>query len=72
MSSRGSGYLPVGVAVKPGRGAVGSPSRVGNAGMRVEDLGEIWLLLLDELLELGDLADLLEGENCVLLVTVDG
>jgi hypothetical protein len=43
-----------------------------NAGVRVEDLGQVWLLLLDQGLQLGDLADLLEGENLILLVTIYG
>lgn len=39
--------------------------------MRVEDLGEIGLLLVDQALKLGDLAHLLEGEDAVLLVAID-
>ena len=50
---------------------MGGPSRVRNAGVRVEDLGEIGLLLIDQALELGDLAHLLEGQNAVLLVAID-
>jgi hypothetical protein len=49
-----------------------SPSGVCNASVRVEDLGEVWLLLRDELLELDDLADLLEGEDLILLVSIYG
>ena len=64
--------VPVGVAVQAGRGTVGGPSRVRNAGVRVEDLGEIGLLLVDQALELGDLAHLLEGKDGVLLVAIDG
>jgi hypothetical protein len=63
---------PVGMAVNTGRGAVCCPPRVGNAGMRVENLGEVGLGLLDELLQLGYLAHLLEGKNLVLLVSIDG
>ena len=50
---------------------VGGPAGMRNAGVVVEDLGEVWLLLLDESLELGDLADLLECEYLFLLVAVD-
>lgn len=58
------------MAIEAGWGAVGGPSGVCNAGVRVEDLGEVWLLILDQGLQLGDLADLLEGEDLVLLVAV--
>lgn len=51
---------------------VGGPASVCNTGVRVKDLCEIWLLVLDELLELCDLAHLLVCEDLVLLVTVDG
>lgn len=51
---------------------MGGPSGVCNTGVRVEDLGLVELALLDELLEGGDLADLLDGKDLVLLVTVDG
>lgn len=63
--------VPVGVAVQARRRTVGSPAGVGNASVRVEDLVGVGLGLLDELLELGDLADLLEGKDLVLLVAVD-
>jgi hypothetical protein len=39
--------------------------------MVVEDLGHVWLLGGDQLLELGDLANLLEGEDLILLVAID-
>lgn len=64
--------LPVRVAVCARGRAVGGPAGVGNTGVRVEDLVLVELVLLDELLEGGDLADLLDGEDLVLLVTVDG
>lgn len=32
----------------------------------------VWLLLLDQLLQLSDLADLLEGKDLILLVAIDG
>ena len=71
------GELPLGVgavrvAVDPAGRAVGGPSGVCNTGVVVEDLCEIGLLLLDELLQLGDLADLLVGEDLILLVAIDG
>lgn len=51
--------------------AVGGPAGVCDAGVGVKDFCEIWLLLLDQLLELGDLANLLEGKDFVALVAVD-
>jgi hypothetical protein len=51
---------------------VGGPSRVGNAGVRVEDLGLVEVGLAHELLESSNLADLLDGKHLVLLVTVNG
>jgi hypothetical protein len=43
-----------------------------DTGVVVEDLGEIWSLRGDELLQLGDLADLLVREDLIFLVAVDG
>jgi hypothetical protein len=60
------------MAVEPRGTAVGSPSGVCNAGVRVEDFGEIWLLFRDELLELYDLANLFEGKHFILLVSIYG
>jgi len=60
------------MAVQPRRGTVGGPSSVGDTGMRIEDLGHVGLLLFDQSLEHGDLADLLEGHDGVLLVAIDG
>lgn len=60
------------VAVEAGRGTVGGPTSVGNAGVGIENLVERRLRLLNELLELGDLADLFESKDFVLLVAVDG
>jgi hypothetical protein len=45
---------------------------VRNTGVRVEDLVEVKLLLVEELLQRGDLADLLDGVDLVLLVAIDG
>ena len=64
--------IPVGVAVDTRRRTVGGPSCVSNTSVRVKDLVEVKVLLLDELLQRGDLADLLDGVDLVLLVTVDG
>jgi hypothetical protein len=71
FGKEGKGDVPVGVAVQARRRTVGGPAGVGDTGVGVEDLGEVGLGLLDELLELGDLANLLEGEDLVLLVAVD-
>jgi len=60
------------MAVEARGGAVGGPSSVGNADVRVEDLGLIHAGLGDELLQRGDLADLLDGKDLILLVAVDG
>lgn len=59
------------MAVHAGWAAVSSPSCVCDTSVRVENLGSVGLRLLDELLEFGDLADLLEGQNLILFVTVD-
>jgi hypothetical protein len=62
----------VGVAVDTRGGTVGGPSGVGNTGVAVKDLVEVEVLLLDELLQRRDLADLLDCVDLVLLVTVNG
>ena len=62
----------MGVAVDARGGTVGGPSGVRNTGVRVEDLVEVEVLLLDELLEGGNFADLLDGVDLVLLVAIDG
>ncbi len=51
---------------------MGGPAGVGDAAVRIEHLGQIGLRVVDELLQLGDLADLLEGKHLVLLVAIDG
>lgn len=63
--------IPVRVAVDTRGRTVGGPAGVGNAAVCVKDLCEIGLLLLDEFLQLGDLADLLEREHFISLVSVD-
>ena len=60
----------MGMAIETGRLTVSSPSSVCDARMRIKHLGQIWFGIRDELLELGDLADLLESENLILRVTV--
>jgi hypothetical protein len=49
---------------------MGGPSGVCNTCVRIEDLCEIWLLVLDELLQLCNLANLLERKHFILLVTI--
>ncbi|KXT02277.1 hypothetical protein AC579_8322 [Pseudocercospora musae] len=71
------GKLPLGVgsvrmAVDSGWRTVGGPSGVCDSCVVVEKLGEIWLLLVDQLLELGNLAHLFEGEDLILPVAIDG
>lgn len=44
---------------------------MGNASVRVKDLGLVCVGLGDELLELGDLANFFEGKDFILLVSVD-
>lgn len=48
------------------------PAGVGNTSMRVEGLGQINIGIVDQLLQFGNLANLLEGEDLILLVTVNG
>lgn len=64
--------LPVRVAVQARRGTVGGPAGVCNAGVGVEDLGHIQVGLVNKLPQLGNLADLLEGKDLILLVAIDG
>lgn len=59
------------VAVDTRWGTVGGPSGVCNTGVRVEDLGEIWLLFRNKLLQLDDLADLFECKDLILLVSIN-
>ena len=40
--------------------------------MRIKDLGQIWLLFLDELLEFGNFANLFECKHFIFFVPVDG
>jgi hypothetical protein len=48
-----------------------SPSGVCDARVRVENLGKVWLLVRDQLLQLGNLANFLESKDFILLVTVN-
>lgn len=50
---------------------MGGPTRVGNAAVRIKDLGQIELGLVDQFLQLRNLADLLEGIHLLLLVAID-
>jgi hypothetical protein len=50
---------------------VGSPAGVCDTSVRIEDLGQIGLGLLNELLELDHLANLLVSKHLILLVSVD-
>jgi len=44
---------------------------VSDAAVRVKHLVEVELVLIDQLLQLGHLADLLEREDLILIVAVD-
>ena len=60
------------MAIEAGRGTVCGPPRVCDAAVRVEGLGQVDIGLVNELLELGHLANLLERKDLLLLVAVDG
>ena len=60
------------MAVKGGWRTVGGPTGVCNASMSFEGLGHVDARLGNELLELCNLAHLLEGKHLILLVAVDG
>lgn len=60
------------MAVDARRGAVGSPASVSDAAVGIENLFKIEVLAVDKLLQLGNLAHLLEGKHLVLLVAIDG
>lgn len=51
---------------------MGGPTGVCDAGVGVEGLGQVEVGLVDQLPQLGHLADLLEGKDLVLLVAIDG
>ena len=61
----------MGVTIDARRGTVGSPAGVCNASMAVKHLCHVWLRFGDKLFELGNFADLLEGEDFIFLVAVD-
>lgn len=48
-----------------------SPPGVSDTGMGIKNLREVGLRFIDELLEFGDLANLLECKDLVLLVAVN-
>lgn len=60
------------MAVDSGWRTVGGPSGVCNACVVVKDLGKVWLLLVNELLQLRNFADLFVCEHFILLVAVNG
>lgn len=60
------------MAIDAGWRSMCCPSSVGNAGVRVEDFGQVWLRFGDELLELDYFANFFESKHFILLVTVDG
>jgi hypothetical protein len=49
---------------------MGSPSGVCNTCVGIEDLCEIWFLILDELLQLCHLANLFKSKHFILLVAI--
>lgn len=63
--------VPVRMAVDFRRRAVGRPAGVGDGGVRLKGLCEVWLGGLDGLLQLDDLAHGLVRKDLVLLVAVD-
>ena len=65
------GTLPVRVAIHTRRRAMGRPSGVCDAGMRIEYLAQIGLGLLDELLQLGNLANFLVCKDFIFLVSIN-
>jgi hypothetical protein len=66
-----TGYVPVGVAVDAGWLSVGGPPGVGNTGMGNKGGIKIRLGILDQLLQLCNLANLLERENFVLIIPIN-
>lgn len=59
------------MAVESGRRAVGRPTSVCDASMGVEDLGHVDARFGNELLELCNLAHLLERKDFILLVSIN-
>jgi hypothetical protein len=51
---------------------MGSPTSVRDTGVRLEGLGHVGFTLLNEFLELGNLAHFLEGKDFILLVAIHG
>ena len=51
---------------------MGSPSGVCNTSMRIEWLGHVDIGVVNELSKLCDLAHLLECEDLILFVSIDG
>ena len=59
------------MAVAPRGLTVCGPSCVCNTSVRVKDLGQVWLFLVDELLEFGNLPNLFVCKHLVLFVPID-
>lgn len=59
------------MAIDAGGRTVGCPSSMSDASVRIEDLGLVGIGLSNELLELGYFANLLEGKDFILLVSID-
>lgn len=64
--------LPVGVAVLARRCSVGGPAGVRNTSMRLKGLGHVGLGVGNKLLQFGNLADLFERADFILLVAIHG
>lgn len=60
------------MAIETRRLAVSGPPSVCNAGVRIKHLLHVDIALLNQLPELGHLANLLERIHLILLVTVNG
>ena len=61
----------MGVAIEARGSAVSCPSSMSYTRMRIEELGQIWLLIFDEFLELGNLSNFLERKDFVFLIAID-
>jgi hypothetical protein len=59
------------MAVEGGRRTMGSPASVCNASVGVKGLGHVDARVGNELLEFCNLAHLFEGEDLILLVTIN-
>ena len=64
--------VPMRVAVQSRGRTMGGPSSVSDASVRVKDLGHVDTRFVNELPQLCYLAHLFEGEDFILLVTING